>query len=669
MSRKSLAVSTLTFLSSLAAMQASALQFEQIGLTGADYTASNGYQFTQVQSLNALGQVAGYSRRFDGGTVTTGQTSWIYDSSTGTTTQVGLFGAGFVSAAGNQSTLITRLTDTGYAIGNSDTYSPTDVKGSAAWVYDGSTTTRIGLLGTKYTAANGLTYSRASFLADNGHAGGYSYMYDTPVRGTAAWVYDGSTTQRVGLIGAAQTRDDGYQNSAIEAMNNSGLAIGRSERYSGSTFSGYNAWLFDGSSTIALGLTGGNYTSTNGDELSNVSHLNEQGDVLGYSRLYNGTASSGGVSWIYKNGVSSRIDLVGSEFTRADGFTNSANFALNSQGQAAGRNERYDGSDFNGWALWFYNGTSTSRIGFTDSDHTLMSTGWQSSTFRFMNDNGDVAGDSARYNNVTGNYHGQSAWIYSGGATQRIGLFSGDYAKDNGYTFSEIKAMNSQGHAAGTSELYVRHPVPPLISATSDVTWYYDGVQTKRIGLYGGDFQDQYDGFEGSYITDMNDQGQVVGFSYRYYGSTGINNGRSTWFYDYASDQTFDLTLSTDQYGKAYSYIEYLGEDGMVLGWYTKYDQQGNDLGDFAFYFSMEDGVNDLSDLLLLDGVDIASIGWSQLAEAIQGNGLGQIIGNGSLSDGAGSQAAFFISPVPVPGALWLFASAVLAMAGLKRRH
>lgn len=105
----------------------------------------------------------------------------------------------------------------------------------------------------------------------------------------------------------------------------------------------------------------------------------------------------------------------------------------------------------------------------------------------------------------------------------------------------------------------------------------------------------------------------------------------------------------------------YLSDDGWLLGTYSYIDEFGNNLGDRAFYFSMEEGMHDLGSLV--DG-GLTAANWSALSWVIRANTSGQIIGRGVMADG--SHKAFLLTPiVPEPGgvilALWavIFASRI----------
>lgn len=58
--------------------------------------------------------------------------------------------------------------------------------------------------------------------------------------------------------------------------------------------------------------------------------------------------------------------------------------------------------------------------------------------------------------------------------------------------------------------------------------------------------------------------------------------------------------------------------------------------------------------------------GFVSLDEAYDINASGQIVGDGTLSDG--STGAFMLTAFPVPAAIWLFGSALAGLGWLRRK-
>ena len=113
------------------------------------------------------------------------------------------------------------------------------------------------------------------------------------------------------------------------------------------------------------------------------------------------------------------------------------------------------------------------------------------------------------------------------------------------------------------------------------------------------------------------------------------------------------------------SQIDYLGDDGLALGFYELFDTDDTSLGNRAFAFTVEDGMMDLGSLI--DG-GLGAAGWTYLADAFRANGSGQIIGAGLLSDMTSGQMTYLLTPVPVPPALYLFGTGLLGLIGVARK-
>ena len=131
-------------------------------------------------------------------------------------------------------------------------------------------------------------------------------------------------------------------------------------------------------------------------------------------------------------------------------------------------------------------------------------------------------------------------------------------------------------------------------------------------------------------------------------------------------EQTFSLTSFTRSDGYAESYVQYFGDDGLVLGTYSLYDALDNHLGTRVFYFSVADGLHDLGSLV--EG-GLPANGWDYLADSIRANGLGQILGHGNLISQTGGQMAYLLTPaVPEPTSFLILVTAAAAIFFSPRR-
>lgn len=640
--------------------------FAAAQITADDITYLN--QYGTPTYYNATGGFVGYN--YAGGL---GKNNWIYDGSTLTT--VGLSGSGFNRDDGYHNSQVLFGNSQGNIAGSTERFNGAQSNGSASWLYNGSSSIRLGLYGSQYTYDDGYQYTEINALNAQGQAIGYSRTKTNSTSGGyAAWLYDGTSNIRLGYYGSGYTNHLGVEYTEVQFLNDQGQAAGWSRRYSGSSSTGNIAWIYDNGTITRLGFTGGAYVSPSswGIEASTVYAMNNQGQVVGTSQRWENNYSISKIAWIYQGGTTQAIGLTRPEHTAWTGEQTSIIEALNESGYVSGYSFRYSATpNYNsynpspdkGRDAWVYNGTSTVQVGLSGGIYTS-ATGQQYSTIHSMNARGDVAGTSSHYDTNT---PGRSAWVYSNNINRRIGLFDSAHTRPGtGRQESDIVALNNQGQVIGHSQWYKTG-----FSSSGyygQDAWFFDGQDTKQIGLTGYGYSTARS--QHSEAERINEQGQVTGFSKRYIdpGNGELVLGQSAWFYDSQSDQTFDLTLSTSSYyDKAFSSVLYLGEDGIALGVYDYYGEQGLE-GRRAFIFSLSDGLHDLADYELTTALQFSAEGTSQIVNYIQSNGLGHIIGTGTLENGSSSHYLWVpASQVPVPAAIWLFATAILSMVGGKR--
>jgi hypothetical protein len=656
-----------------AAFGASQYDIAITGLTDAEHTRDDGYQFSSNSyRLNEAGQVLGRSTRYNSGATNLGQTAWLY--SNGLTTNIGLVDAEHTISGGVRHSLGTQLNAAGQAIGTSSRGSG----GQSIWFYNGITTSKISLGGTLHTSSTSAQSSNPAKLNENGQVTGTTFQYNggTDAWGASAWLYSGGTTTQIGLMDAEHTRSGGFQNNGIMSLNESGQVLGSTGRFNGGTTQlGNTYWIYTGSSTTPIGLTGAAYTRDDGFKQTTpifIDGLNEAGQVVGMSTRFDGTATAKGFSaWFYNAGTTTDISLTDAEHSRDDGsyssriepFTSFKQF--NQAGQVLGTSDRFNGGTTNlGRTAWLYNGNDASRVtlGFDDAMHTS-STGAQFSTGQILNENGHVAGASTRYNGGAA-YAGTTAWLYSSGTTTSIGLADAEHIRNDGRQDSTPQRLNEAGQVAGRATRYNGTDGSVYLGES---IWMYDGSSTTKVNPTGTTFT-RDDGRQSHQLLSLNEVGQITGYSQRFNGTDGsVILGQSAWFYDSTIDQTYSMDLSTRSDGYAYSTFSFLSDAGFALGYYELFDTDDSLLGNRAIYFSPDDGWLELGSLV--DG-GLTAAGWDYLADAILANGADQIIGAGLLDGMTDGQMTYLMTPqaVPVPGAVWLFGSGLLGLIGIARR-
>jgi len=663
---------------------ASSYDIDILGFLDAEHTRDDGYRYSEVVGFNEAGQAAGYSRRYDNITgASLGFSAWFYNGVT--LMNIGLTEAEYTRNDGYRSSFASFLNEAGQVAGSSrryDNITGADL-GRSAWLYNGTGTVNIGLTDAQHTRDDGYRSSGTVFLNEAGQVAGvagyydYDYAYPPPdyeeYPGLSAWLYNGTSTLRIGLTDAEHTRNDGYQRSELAGFNEAGQVAGSSFRFDTTTGAdlGNSVWIYNGSTTVNIGLTDAEHTRTDGYRFSNYECndeavcFNEAGQMLGSAWRYDSTtgADLGLSAWLYNGTGTVNIGLTDAEHTRNDGFRWNYGDRLNQAGDVAGESMRFDpatGVQI-GKSAWLYNGSSALRIGLTDAEHTR-NDGYQRSLTYHLNEAGQVAGTSSRYDSATGADLGSSAWLYNGTTTVNIGLTDAEHTRNDGYRYSSPYFLNEVGQVAGRASRYDDATGASLGSSA----WLYNGTGTVNIGLTDTEHT-RDDGYRHSEVTHLNEAGQAAGYSRRYNNTTGASLGLSAWLYDMTIDQTFAIDLSVSSNGFARSGIAYLDDNGLALGSYYLFDADDSILGFRAFAFTVEDGAFDLG--ALVDG-GLSDAGWEYLADAFMANDLGQILGYGLLSDGI-SEMSYVMTPVsavPIPAAVWLFCTGLLGLVGMARR-
>lgn len=645
---------------------------DAVGLSGLEHTANDGLTTSNVHQLNEAGQAIGYSIRHNGSRAWLGQSAWLYDG--GRTKNIGLIGAEHTSSDGVKGSTAEQLNEAGQVIGHSVRYNGgSDYQGNSAWLYYGSRTKNIGLLGAVNTSPDGVRNSSAHQLNEAGQVIGSSVRYSRGGShiGSSAWLYNGSRTVGIGLTGVEYVAIGHYRVSEARQLNEAGQVIGYSNRYNGGIPStnqylrpnARSAWLYDGSRTVNISLTGADYTRNDGHQFSDVRQINEAGQVLGHSARYNGgSASLGSSIWLYDGLSTFKMGLTDAEHTRKDGFRGNRADELNEAGQVIGSSSRYNGgSVWLGQSAWLFDGLSTFNIGPTGVEHTR-NDGYRYSNATQFNEAGQAMGHSDRYDGGSTDL-GRTAWLYDGNRTVNIGLTGVEHTGNDGYKTSNGVQLNEAGQVFGWSSRFNSSGEGMGVS-----TWFYDGSSTVNIGPTGAEHT-RADGYQVSNAEKMNEAGQVIGAANRYDGGS-VDLGRTVWFYDPATDMTYysDFTVRpVDTYtSPPYHQLLYLGEDGLMAGYYEEFDIDGSFLSQRAFGFTVEDGFFDLG--LAIEG-GLESFGWDHLITVDGLNEMGQIVGLGWLSDNKGRSLYLATpSPVPLPPAVWLFGSGLLGLIGLFRR-
>lgn len=629
----------------------------------AEHTRNDGYQYAYLSQMNASGWVVGASDRFNGTSNNLGRSAWVYNGSN--TSIIGLINAEHTSSSGFRDNYAVRVTNSGFILGLASRYGGTSTySGQSIWVSNGSSTTKIGLTGASFTKSDGFQSNSYQDFNESGRAFGSAQRYNgSATIGQSVWYYNGSTTSEIGLLDTQHTMSNGTrQNEALQSFHGNHV-LGTSYRYDTSgNWKGLSAWVSNGSSTTQLGFTDAQYTRADGWKDSRPIDANSSGFVVGHSNQYNGTNSFVERSaWYYNGSSTTKIGLSDTMHKNASGFSFQDVKALSESGHAAGLTERYNGgTTYLGQSAWSYNGSTNRQIGLYSAEHTR-NTGRIDNSIAITNEVGGVTGFAERWNGGA-TYLGRSAWVDNGSGTTKIGLTDAMHTRSNGFQNSSISGYANNGTVSGTSQRFNGSSVDMGQSA-----WHFDGTTTKNISLSSPEFS-RNDGYHNSVITFTNSLGQVVGYVERFTGAS--TNGQSAWFFDAASSTTFDLTLSVNSSGFGYSRAAFLGENGMVLGEYTLFDSSGTSLGNRAFYFTAHEGLYDLGGLVDLG---LLANNWESLSTSLLGNNLSSIAGYGRRIGAVGESRTVFLmnktSSVPEPASILLLGAATIALGITRMRR
>jgi hypothetical protein len=678
----------------------------EIGLTDAEHSGVQNRRLSYFEDVNSSGQVLGRAIRTPTYSVNTaGETAWVYDGTN--TVALSLNDSEHTSAEGKRESTASRLNEAGQVVGRQTRYGWGEITGYdwetdeyytyegvlhlgwSAWLYNGSDTVDLSYTDAEHTrVSDGNRVSAVNNLNDAGMVTGESQRFGTglvtvtdPITGIetqeigdvtlghTAWLYDGSAKTKLGMLDSEHIRDtDGSRSHWVRGMNQAGQIIGDSVRYAtGGASLGLTAWYYNGGVTTTMGYTDAEHTrSTDGRRYSKATLLNEAGTAAGQSSRYDAASGSGrGTSaWLYNGTSMTRVGLTDAEHTGTSGsyagYQSSSVGFLNEAGQAAGGSSRYGGTGRTGSSAWFYNGSTTRNIGLTDVQHTRDTDGWRSSSVQHFTESGKAAGEANRYG-VGGISLGDSVWVFDGTTTKVVGLTDTEHTRStDGFSINEISRFTEGGKAVGRSARYAADG-----SSIGQSAWADDGTMTVKIGLFDALHTRSTDGYQYNYAAHTNALGQAAGTTDTYY-ADGRTLGRTAWFFDGDQSISLDGLSSESPWGASFSEVKYLSDDGLVLGTYGVFDEAGNG-EDRLFLYSESTGLTDL-ELLIDDSFD----DWNSLAIVLSVEDDGTIYGHGEPATIFSNRSIMVFaatpSQVPVPGAVWLFGSAIGLLGWIRRK-
>lgn len=389
---------------------------------------------------------------------------------------------------------------------------------------------------------------------------------------------------RIGLFDSEHTRDDGRQTTTFLFDGLDGTAFGVSERGQASG-GGRSTWVWTREhGTVRIGLTDVAHTGANGSQSSDVwASQGAYGGVITGTSSRSATVGSGQSAWVWtrENGTI-QIGLQDSLHVQPSGYQLSQTGKANSRGQVQGESLRSvpGQTHFTPW-IW-RESLGTVRVGLVDPDHSRAD-GVQSGRIIDQNERNEVIGVSTRYAGGVS----ESAWIWDeSNGTRRLALTDAGHTGPQGYQDSQPVELTETGWVIGTS----RRPLFTNSDAASAWVW------SSQSGLVRLGFTDaehtRANGYQLTRAVDVNDLGQVVGYSERS-NLSQASNGRTAWVWNPVEGLTrlgFYDANHTSASGIQGSTVSNISEDGRVGGSSTRFfGDTGN--GTTAWTWSTRDGL------------------------------------------------------------------------------
>jgi len=462
-------------------------------------------------------------------------------------------------------------------------------------------------------------------LTETGRIFGRSTRYSGGPSGTgfASWTANGTTgvSTRIGLFdqggGNQFTGSGNLQTTITTAFTNAGFAAGTSARYLGDSQQlGNGFWLYRPSdaSSVRVGFFTGNYISSthtaSGQMDSATRHLNEAGQAIGYSNIYNGGASVvGQAAWVATaaTGITTRIGLTGAGYITNAGAEFSGASDLSQSGYIVGDSTRA-GLGLAAWVARADTGATT-RIGLFGATEFTSGMGFESSGVtllggRYVRESSYVAGSSNRYNGGNSTL-GTAAWVASGatGVTQRVGLYDqsggNEFTRSNGLRDTLVLGLTESGKAVGFSLRF-----NGTANDLGQATWAANGVNgtTTRVGFFSGNGSEftSDTGYQFSnFSSNPTETDLVIGSSFRFNGlaytiNTLPTRGFAAWVANVNTGTTTRLGFFsanfTQSNGFQSSSAIVLTNSGFVGGNSTRFS--GNsDIGTHAWIANAGSGV------------------------------------------------------------------------------
>jgi hypothetical protein len=271
-----------------------------------------------ANAINNSGTVVGYAYKFDSGN-SLGPRAVRWDGSGTSATELEHLGT---SGTGYTESYAIDVNDGDSAVGFADKYISGTYYGERAVRWDslGTSAIELGHLGTN---SLGFTQAGASAVNSSNTIVGVANKYDSGTfvgQRAVRWDSSGTIATELGNLG---TSISGYTQTYVLGINESGTAVGFSDKYDSGTLRYFRAVRWDGSATNATEL-GNLGTDDFGNSDSRAIALNDSGTAVGFAQTFDAGihVSFHAVRW---DGSGTTAEKLGKP--RIDGFEYTDTFA------------------------------------------------------------------------------------------------------------------------------------------------------------------------------------------------------------------------------------------------------------------------------------------------------------------------------------------------------
>jgi hypothetical protein len=477
----------------------------RIGLSGPQYTGTNGYRRSELDFelfVAAPRMIVGSTARIIRESTETGRDYWLWDGTQ--TVFLGFNGPGYEGSDWSLRTELAFVSSNGFVGGTSRRYSIEQYqRGQDAWVWDGQSVQLIGLIGPGHESANRNRFSYVTGNSQSGSVVGTSAFFFSEIETrTDAWFWNGSTTQRVGPTGAGFDQPRAIITPRL--LNERGQIAGTAfDPTAGATI----AWVWKDGVTIPLTVA-----AQDGRPFLYAEPLaqNEDGVVAGIASRRSGLPDNQSVAWVWDGTQTHVVGLTGPGYTSVSGFSYSAAHLVREDGLVFGSSKvlssRLQG-DF-GEDFWVWDGITTRRLGPLEPIHVGFE-GYRRTALSRWSGRG-IIGITYRIFPQTDSEIGDDWWVDEGdGIPHPVGLRGPGYTASDGAQSTYLADSDRVGRIIGNSKRL-------FLDGTDlgETAFYYD--PSTRISIPIELSVRTADGFAFSRLQQLTTDGYAIG-TYKFF--------------------------------------------------------------------------------------------------------------------------------------------------------